>query len=364
MLENRDPRRREREGAPAGGEASPAWQRRRERLLLPRKALRLLRDTSADSTWEVRGLVGITPVKEWPERRLTVRYLTLARQPGQRTRPLVVYGKLYRGQGGARGLAVLRALRERIGAGCELPEPLGYSAGRRFLLVTGLEGASLAAACAGSGAPAQAARAGEALAAFHGAAGLAAGAPEALPPWPLHDRAAELAVLDRARERIAQSELAASLQALHGETARAAAAALTGLAAGPLVTLHRDLYPDQVILSATRVGFIDLDAVALGEAELDLGNLTAHLWLADLQAHGRLAAAPGLVSAFLAAYARTRTIDRRRLASYRALALLRLASLARLAAPARGVLPWPQLAERLIQEARAALASAYASDRR
>jgi len=348
------------------GEAgpSPAWQRRRERLLLPSKALRLLRETGADSDWELRGLVAITPVKEWPERRLTVRYLALARQAGQRTRPLVLYGKLYRGSGGERSLAVLRALRAQIGSGCDLPDPLGYLARRRFLLMTGLEGVSLAEACAGPGAVSQVARAGSALASFHGAPGLAEGAQRGQSPWPRHSREAELAVLEEAKERVARSELAESLRCLYAETARAAAGVLAALPEGPAVTLHRDLYPDQIILSAARVGLIDLDAVALGEAELDLGNLAAHLWLADLQTHGRLAAAPGLASALLAAYGETQAIDRRRLASYRAAALLRLASLERLAAPARSVLPWPQLAGRLIQEARAALASEYVSGRR
>lgn len=61
----------------------------------------------------------------------------------------------------------------------------------------------------------------------------------------------------------------------------------------------------------------------LGEQELDVGNLIAHLALTDLQEIGTIGTAP----------------------------LLRLASLARLAQPGLSVLTWPELAGALLSEA-------------
>jgi Ser/Thr protein kinase RdoA (MazF antagonist) len=57
-----------------------------------------------------------------------------------------------------------------------------------------------------------------------------------------------------------------------------------GLSAGwPITTVvHRDLYEEQIILGS-RVGLIDLDDAALGPAELDIGNLLAHVDLLALR---------------------------------------------------------------------------------
>jgi Ser/Thr protein kinase RdoA (MazF antagonist) len=49
--------------------------------------------------------------------------------------------------------------------------------------------------------------------------------------------------------------------------------------------IHRDLYEEQVLLSE-RVGLIDLDDVAKGPAELDIGNLLGHVDLLGLS-HGK-----------------------------------------------------------------------------
>ena len=51
----------------------------------------------------------------------------------------------------------------------------------------------------------------------------------------------------------------------------------------PIATVvHRDLYEEQLLLGS-RVGLIDLDDAALGPAELDLGNLLAHMDLLGLR---------------------------------------------------------------------------------
>ena len=46
------------------------------------------------------------------------------------------------------------------------------------------------------------------------------------------------------------------------------------------VAVHRDLHDGPLLVDGTQVGLLDPDTLALGEPELDLGNLLAHLQLA------------------------------------------------------------------------------------
>jgi hypothetical protein len=91
----------------------------------------------------------------------------------------------------------------------------------------------------------------------------------------------------------------------HARTAPASigrrAVALAAPLAGPWpchTVVHRDLYEEQLLLGE-QVALIDLDDVALGPPELDLGNLWAHLDLLGLRTGRSLASA---ASALLAAY--------------------------------------------------------------
>jgi hypothetical protein len=101
------------------------------------------------------------------------------------------------------------------------------------------------------------------------------------------------------------------------------AVALAAPLAGPWpchTVVHRDLYEEQLLLGE-RVALIDLDDVALGPPELDLGNLWAHLDLLGLRTGRRLAPA---ASAVLAGYG-TGALDNALLERCRVLARLRLA---------------------------------------
>jgi hypothetical protein len=44
-----------------------------------------------------------------------------------------------------------------------------------------------------------------------------------------------------------------------------------------MVGIHRDFYPDQIIVSGSRLYLIDLDLYCLGDPALDVGNFLAHL---------------------------------------------------------------------------------------
>lgn len=101
--------------------------------------------------------------------------------------------------------------------------------------------------------------------------------------------------------------------------------ALPGLQAGWVTdtVVHRDLYEEQIVLDEA-VGLLDLDDAAAGPAELDLGNLSAHLELL-----GRRTGTDVDVvhTALLDAYAAHAPLDTDLLARCRRLSLLRLACL-------------------------------------
>ena len=112
--------------------------------------------------------------------------------------------------------------------------------------------------------------------------------------------AQEIEVLDRA--------LDAAQKSLPGEARRIAAIAekarlmISSLEPGPVTGLHRDYYPDQVLVDGERVWLLDLDLYALGDPAIDLGNYVAHIAELALRQYGDAAALDEHVAAFLQAY--------------------------------------------------------------
>jgi Ser/Thr protein kinase RdoA (MazF antagonist) len=158
-----------------------------------------------------------------------------------------------------------------------------------------------------------------------------------------------VAVVRLARDRVSVSALPGALKE-HFE--RAAGRLCERLTASSLLCIiHRDLYAEQVIVCEDRMVYLDLDEVALGEAELDVGNFTAHLLLRDLQRRCRRGSGPALRESFLQTYRDRRDFTAARFASYEAAALLRLASLERLGRPEVSRLAWPELAAGLLDAA-------------
>lgn len=91
----------------------------------------------------------------------------------------------------------------------------------------------------------------------------------------------------------------------------------------PRTVVHRDLYEEQIVLG-DKVGLLDLDDAAAGPAELDLGNLLAHLALLALRQPVDVGPA---VAQLLDAYAGQAPVDVALLSRCRDLSLLRLACL-------------------------------------
>jgi len=87
----------------------------------------------------------------------------------------------------------------------------------------------------------------------------------------------------------------------------------------PPVLCHRDLHEGQILLQDRRAGLLDFDTLRRGDPALDIGNLQAHLILADLR-DGRSR------RAYVTAMGNARPdLSLRRIAFWRKAALLRLA---------------------------------------
>ncbi|MCV3273339.1 aminoglycoside phosphotransferase family protein [Roseobacter sinensis] len=135
-------------------------------------------------------------------------------------------------------------------------------------------------------------------------------------------RAQELAVLAHAlgkAERMLPSE-ASRLKELLSQ----AEDALGDLPAQPPAPIHRDFYPDQVIIDEGLVWLIDLDLVALGDPAIDVGNFLAHLAEYAIRKTGTADAAEPLQAAFLSGYQSTGfDLPRRSVETMSAISLMR-----------------------------------------
>ncbi|GIG35215.1 phosphotransferase [Cellulomonas pakistanensis] len=137
-----------------------------------------------------------------------------------------------------------------------------------------------------------------------------------LPPGArVHDAAAEAAVLARWR----------GLARAHGVPVGEAPAPPPA-GAGPLVPVHRDLHDKQVLVDDRgRVGLLDFDLAAAGEAALDVANLLVHL---ELRAHQGVCAPDRAVAVRVAVLDGYRPAPRvsARIPAYEALTRARLAA--------------------------------------
>lgn len=88
--------------------------------------------------------------------------------------------------------------------------------------------------------------------------------------------------------------------------------------------IHRDFYPDQVIVDTGQIWLVDLDLVALGDPAIDVGNFLAHLAEYAVRTTGAPDGSRRLESAFLSGYKSTGPdICQHRISVFRAISLLR-----------------------------------------
>lgn len=138
--------------------------------------------------------------------------------------------------------------------------------------------------------------------------------------WTLAD---ELTVLGESFARAA-AQLPAETQRLSNLLAACRAAAAT-LPPGPTTGIHRDWYPDQVLIDGETTWILDLDLYARGDPAIDLGNFLAHLTELSIRRHGAPCALLPYEAAFLDGYAAAGgRSNASRIAVVKALALARL----------------------------------------
>ncbi|MFQ5719946.1 MAG: phosphotransferase [Acidobacteriota bacterium] len=111
------------------------------------------------------------------------------------------------------------------------------------------------------------------------------------------------------------------------------------------VLLHRDLHPQQILVDDDGVGVVDLDNLALGPPEVDLGNLVAHLDLLELHGLPRADRLQNWSDELMAGYRARRPLD------VVAVSTARAATLARLAGVYASAVHLPHLPGRLLERA-------------
>ena len=115
-----------------------------------------------------------------------------------------------------------------------------------------------------------------------------------------HGIADELAILSSRLLPVADTTTGYQLRLLN--IAEACSTLLSGLPDSPTTPIHRDFYPDQILIRAQASWLLDLDLYAMGDPALDVGNFIAHLQELSLRRVGHCGAYSGLEKVFLEAY--------------------------------------------------------------
>lgn len=89
------------------------------------------------------------------------------------------------------------------------------------------------------------------------------------------------------------------------------------------VTLHRDFYPEQLLLDGERLYLLDLDLCAYGDPALDIGNFVAHIREYALRVLGNAAALSTLESTLTEHYCTLAGVSPQRINIYATLSLTR-----------------------------------------
>jgi hypothetical protein len=256
-------------------------------------------------------LQDVTVLRYRPGRQCTLR-LTFSDPASRR-----VYAKIYREHIARR---VARALEELGKLGpwpeLEIPRVLLYEPEEGVVLLEEVKGTSLEERMESGADPGGSSRlAGLAVARLHSLD------PPDLRRWSVDE---ELATLVEHRQGL---QTRAGVTAGRAEHALARAEELAArLRSVPPVVLHRGLDQQRILLQDDRAGLVNMDDVAVGAAEIDLGSLLAHLEVAGLYRHGDPERYTKAEWELLQAYRSAQPFYRDALEAARGLALLRYAA--------------------------------------
>jgi len=249
----------------------------------------MVRSTRAGDSVRV-GAIAL--VRHKPGRRCVLRYdVSVASAGGWRGETW--FGKTFASRRGGRVHAVQCTLARGVamGPGIRLAEPVGYLADLDLVLQRAVAGRPAAGRLA-AGDTGLAERLAEALYRLHASS-------VHLPRR--HDLAAELDPLAARVSRLAEEvpDLAAPAE----RCLYAIGDARTRFSAWRWRPVHRDFYPDQVLVDgAGAPAVLDCDDAALSEPAVDVANFAAHLRLLAIQRPDRHAALADVARAFLSCY--------------------------------------------------------------
>ena len=243
----------------------------------------LARATDPPSVQKVlgRGIDGLAPpgatelrairvIRYKRARRCLIEYDLVIDAPGRPNGPLTAIGKVRRNRPGRHQLRLQQALwaagfDDSSADGISVPEPLGAVPELHMWLQRRVEGVPATELMGGGGA-ALAGRLVDAADKIHRAG---------VRTRKRHTIADELGILEGALRAVAleRPALAGDLDRLMGRCTRAAATVAPGGPAG----IHRDFYPDQVVVDGDRLHVLDFDLYTRGDPALDVGNLAGHV---------------------------------------------------------------------------------------
>jgi aminoglycoside phosphotransferase (APT) family kinase protein len=228
-----------------------------------------------------------TVVRHKPGRRCLLRY-DVRIGPDRDARRETLYGKVFASGRGEDVHGRLRAVASAAacGSGVSIPEPVGYVAPLKLLIQRAVPGEPAHRALL-AGDEALAVRIAEALHALH---------ESGVRLERRHGLSDELAPLGGRVERIAASNSELAVRARRClELADLRAQRSWSWRWRPV---HRDFYPDQVLVGEHGLSVLDWDDAAMSEPAVDVSNFLAHLRLLALQRSGRPDALDDVSAAF------------------------------------------------------------------
>lgn len=227
-------------------------------------------------------VASIAVIRHKPGRRCMVAYGFSPRRPG--VEHVAAIGKIRRNRPGHHQHRLLAALwgaglDARSPDGIGVPEPLGEIRRMAMWLQRRVPGVPATDLLAGPDGAALGARLVDAAHRIHAAG---------VPTRKRHGVEDEVRILDEclARVRTRHPALGGGLDRLADDCHAVA----TRLVARPTTGIHRDFYPDQVLVDGGRLTVVDFDLYTNGDPALDVGNLVGHVAEQALRTRGDPAA--------------------------------------------------------------------------
>jgi aminoglycoside phosphotransferase (APT) family kinase protein len=210
-------------------------------------------------------------VRHKPGSRCLIEYAVDAERAGGTSELVSMLGKIRTRSADRASYALHAALRQRgfdsdSADGVSVPEPVAIIPQLHMWMQRRVPGVPATRLLAGPGRESLARRIAEAAHKLHGAG---------VPAVRRHGVADELRILEDRLTRVAgmRPEWRSRLQHLLGLGHRVAARLREPAWCG----IHRDFYPEQILVDGTRLYLVDLDLYCLGDPALDIGNFSAHL---------------------------------------------------------------------------------------